>query len=103
MSSTSVGQLAENVTEVVGEVLSTGKERASDAATHLPEVAESVGRLARASAETVADLATTAIALTPFVHRQSRGRRTSWWLVALLVLGAVGAFADLEALAGLGR
>ncbi len=101
MSSTSVGQLAENVTEVVGEVLSTGKERASDAATHLPEVAESVSKLARASAETVADLATTAIALTPFVHRQSRGRRTNWWLVARARARRPCRVRNLEALAGL--
>ena len=88
MSSPSVGQLAENVTDVVGEVLSTGKDLATDAARHLPDVTESLGDIARSTASTVADLATTAIALAPFTTRAT-SRRRPWWLVALAVVGLV--------------
>ena len=79
MSSPTVGQLAENVTDVVGEVLSTGKDLATDAARHLPEVTESLGDIARSTASTVADLATTAIALAPFTAKAT-SRRRPWWL-----------------------
>jgi len=81
-------QLAENVTDVVGEVLSTGKDLATDAARHLPEVTESLGDIARSTASTVADLATTAIALAPFTTKAT-SRRRPWWLVALAVVGLV--------------
>ena len=88
MSSPTVGQLAENVTDVVGDVLSTGKDLATDAARHLPEVTESLGDIARSTASTVADLATTAIALAPFTTKAT-SRRRPWWLVALAVVGLV--------------
>jgi hypothetical protein len=88
MSSPNVGQLAENVTDVVSEVLSTGKDLATDAARHLPEVTESLGDIARSTASTVADLATTAIALAPFTTKAT-SRRRPWWLVALAVVGLV--------------
>jgi hypothetical protein len=95
MSSPSVGQLADSVTEVVGDALSTGKELASDAAKHLPEVTESFGKLARSSAETVADLASTAIALAPFVRHSSR-RSSRRWMVPVAVLAVVAALAVVK-------
>ena len=85
-------QFSENVTDVVGEVLSTGKDLATDAARHLPEVTESLGDIARSTASTVADLATTAIALAPFTTKAT-SRRRPWWLVALAVVGLVVAVA----------
>ena len=88
MSSPTVGQLADNVTDVVVEVLSTGKDLASDAARHLPDVTESLGDIARSTASTVADLATTAIALAPFTAKAT-SRRRPWWLVAFAVVGLV--------------
>jgi hypothetical protein len=93
MISPSVGRLADNVTEVAGDVLSTGKVLATDAAKHLPEVTESVGKIARTSAETVSDLATTALALTPLMRGSSRSRRRPWWALPVLALAAIVALA----------
>src|SRR6187431_3084804 len=96
MISPSVGQLADNVTEVVGEVLTTGMELAGDAAKHLPEVTESIGKIARSSAEVVADLAATAIALTPFVRRSSSRRGRRWWVVPAVVVALVAVLAVVK-------
>jgi hypothetical protein len=93
MSTSTVGLVAEDVTEVIGDALSTGIELATEAARHLPDVGERVGSIARSSAETVADLATTALSLAPFVGRESRVRRRPWWLVPAIVLGVLVAFA----------
>jgi hypothetical protein len=88
MSPPTVGHLADNVTDVVGEVLVTGKDLATDAARHLPDVTESIGDIARSTASAVADLATTAIALAPFTSKAT-SRRRPWWLVVVALVGLV--------------
>ena len=92
MSPPAVAHLADNVTEVVGEVLSTGKGLATDAARHVPDVTESLGDIARSTASTVADLATTAIALAPFTASRHKKPWTDAGVtkVILVVLAVVG-------------
>jgi len=91
MSPPAVAHLADNVTEV----LSTGKDLATDAVRHLPDVTDSLSDIARSTASTVADLATTAIALAPFAPRVTH--KKPWTdpsvkkvvLVVVAVLGLV--------------
>jgi len=81
MSPPAVAHLADNVTEV----LSTGKDFATDAVRHLPDVTDSLSDIARSTASTVADLATTAIALAPFTTKAT-SRRRPWWLIVVAVV-----------------
>lgn len=104
MNTATVSQLADNVTDVLTDVVGTGRDVAHGVGHQLPDVTDTVGRFARSSADSLTDLAhdlpgqmsraaSTMVALAPFVHRSTpRLRRRSTWLGPIAVLVVIAGF-----------